>query len=53
LENDKSLNSDHSLVELIKAEGETLQSEIQKLSKSTWSKEELPHQRKDSTIVPI
>jgi sorting nexin-29 len=39
--------------ELIKAGGETLNSEIHRLSCSTWNKEELPQQWKESIIVPI
>jgi hypothetical protein len=38
---------------LIKAEGETLYSEIHKLICSIWNKEELPQQWKESIIVPI
>jgi hypothetical protein len=39
--------------ELIQAGGETLQSAIHKLFNSTWNKEELPDQWKESIIVPI
>jgi hypothetical protein len=39
--------------ELIQAGGETLHSEICKLIKSIWDKEELPHQWKESIVVPI
>jgi hypothetical protein len=37
----------------IPAGGETLRSEIHKLIKLIWSKEELPHQWKESIVVPI
>jgi hypothetical protein len=36
--------------ELVQAEGETLRSEIQKLIKLIWNKEELPHQWKESNV---
>jgi hypothetical protein len=39
--------------ELIQAGGETLRSEIHKLIKLIWNKEELPHQWKVSIVVPI
>jgi hypothetical protein len=39
--------------ELIQAGGETLRSEIHKLIKLIWNKEELPHQWKESIVVPI
>jgi hypothetical protein len=39
--------------ELIPAGGETLRSEIHKLTKLIWNKEELPHQWKESIVVPI
>jgi hypothetical protein len=39
--------------ELIQAGGVTLRSEIHKLNKLIWNKEELPHQWKESTVVPI
>jgi hypothetical protein len=39
--------------ELIEAGGETLHSEIHKLIKLIWNKEELPHQWKESVVVPI
>jgi hypothetical protein len=39
--------------ELIQAGGETLHLEIHKLIKLIWNKEELPHQWKESTVVPI
>jgi hypothetical protein len=44
LKNYKSPDTDHILAELIQAGGEILRSEIQKLTNSIWSKEELPHQ---------
>jgi hypothetical protein len=40
----KSLGTDQILVELIKARGETLCSEIHKLICSIWNKEKLPQQ---------
>jgi hypothetical protein len=40
-------------VKLIQAGGETLWSEIHKLSNSLWNKEELPDQWKEFIIVPI
>jgi hypothetical protein len=49
----KSPGTDQTLAELIKAGGETLYSEIQRLICSIWNKEELPQQRKESIIVPI
>jgi hypothetical protein len=49
----KSLGTDNIPVELIKAEGETLYSEIHRLICSIWNKEELPQQWKESIIVPI
>jgi hypothetical protein len=39
--------------ELIQARGETLHSEIHKLIKLIWNKEELPHQWKELIVVPI
>jgi hypothetical protein len=41
------------LAELIQVGQETLHSEIHKLIKLIWNKEELPHQWKKSTVVPI
>jgi hypothetical protein len=38
--------------ELIQAGGETLHSEIHKLIKLIWNEEELPHQWKESVVVP-
>jgi hypothetical protein len=38
---------------MIKAGGETLHSEIHKLIKLIWNKEELPHQWKESTVIHI
>jgi hypothetical protein len=38
---------------LINARGRTLRSEIHKLIDSTWSKEELPEEWRESIIVPI
>jgi hypothetical protein len=48
----KSPGVDQVLAELIQAGGETLRSEIHKLIKLIWNKEELPHQWKES-VVPI
>jgi hypothetical protein len=39
--------------ELIQAGGETLRSEIHKLTNSIWNKEELSHQWKESIIIPV
>jgi len=39
--------------ELIKAGGRTIRSKIHKLNISTWNKEELPEEWKESVIVPI
>jgi hypothetical protein len=39
--------------ELFHAGGETLRSEIHKLINLIWNKEELPHQWKESVVVPI
>jgi hypothetical protein len=39
--------------EPIQAGGETLRSEIHKLTKLIWNKEELPHQWKELSMVPI
>jgi hypothetical protein len=49
----KSPCSNHVPVELIQAGGEMLLSAIHKLVNSTWNKEELPNQWKESIIVPI
>jgi hypothetical protein len=49
----KSPGTDQILTKLIKAGGETLCSEINRLICSIWNKEELPQQWKESTIVPI
>jgi hypothetical protein len=40
-------------VELICAGGETLHSEIHKLCKLIWIKEELPHQWRESIVIPV
>jgi hypothetical protein len=45
--------TDQIPVELIKAGGETLCSEIHKLICSIWNKEEMPQQWKESIIVSI
>jgi hypothetical protein len=49
----KSPGSYQIPIELIKAGGEILLSAIHKLITSVWNKEELPHQWKESIIVPI
>jgi hypothetical protein len=49
----KSPGTDNIPAELIKAEGETLYSEIRRLICCIWNKEELPQQWKESIIVPI
>jgi hypothetical protein len=49
----RSLGTDQILAELIKAGDEMLCSEIHKLICSTWNKEELPQQLKESIIIPI
>jgi hypothetical protein len=49
----KSPGTDQILTKLIKAGGEMLCSEIHKLICSTWNKEELPQQWKESIIIPI
>jgi hypothetical protein len=49
----KSPGDDKIPAELIQAGGETLRSEIHKLIKLIWNKEELPHQWKKSIVVPI
>jgi hypothetical protein len=48
----KSSGVDKIPAELIQAGGEILHSEIHKLIKLTWNKE-LPHQWKESVVVPI
>jgi sorting nexin-29 len=49
----KSPDVDQIPAELIQAGGETMRSEIHKLIKLIWNKEELPHQWEESTVVPI
>jgi hypothetical protein len=49
----KSPGTNNIPAELIKAGGETLFSEIHKLTYFIWNKEELPQQWKESIIVPI
>jgi hypothetical protein len=49
----KSPGADQIPAKMIQARGETLHSEIHKLIKLMWNKEELPHQWKESTVVPI
>jgi hypothetical protein len=49
----KSPGIDQIPAELIQAGGGTLRSEIHRLIKLIWNKEELPHQWKESVVVPI
>jgi hypothetical protein len=49
----KSPGTDQIPTEFIKAGGQTLYSEIHRLICSTWDKEELPQQWKESITVPI
>jgi hypothetical protein len=49
----KSSGVDQIPAELIQAGGGTLRSEIHKLIKLIWNKEELPQQWKESIVVPI
>jgi sorting nexin-29 len=49
----KSPSVDQIPAELIQVGGETLRSEIHRLIKLIWNKEELPHQWKESIVVPI
>jgi hypothetical protein len=49
----KSPGVDLIPAELIQAVGETLHSEIHKLIKLIWNKEELPHQWKEPIVVHI
>jgi hypothetical protein len=49
----KSTGADQIPAELNQAGGEILPSEIHKLIKLIWNKEELPHQWKESIAVPI
>jgi hypothetical protein len=49
----KSLGTDQILAKLTKAGVETLCSEIHKLIRCIWNKEELPQQWKESVILPI
>jgi hypothetical protein len=53
LENYKLPGSDQIRTGLIQAGGEILQSEIHKLIKSIWNKEEFPDQWMESFVVPI
>jgi dihydroorotase len=49
----KSPCTDQIAAKLIKAGGETLYSEIQKIICCIWNEEELPQQWKETIIVPI
>jgi hypothetical protein len=49
----KSQGIDQIPAELIKAGGSKICSEIHKLIISTWNKEELPDQWKESIVVPV
>jgi hypothetical protein len=49
----KSSNVDQIPAELIQIRGKTLCLEIHILIRLIWNKEELPHQRKESTVIPI
>jgi hypothetical protein len=49
----KSPGVNQILAELIQAGWETLHSEFHKLINWIWNKEELPHQWKESIVVPI
>jgi hypothetical protein len=49
----KSPGSDRITAELIQARGEILRPGIHKLLNVIWSKQELPHQWKESIILPI
>jgi len=48
-----SPGTDEIPVELIQAGGNTLHSEIHKLTNPIWNKKELPQQCKESIIIPI
>jgi hypothetical protein len=49
----ESPGTDQILAEMIQAGGNTLHSEIKKLTDPIWNKEELPEQWKESIIVSI
>jgi hypothetical protein len=49
----KSPGVDQIPAELIQAGGETWCLDVHKLIKLIWNKEELPHQWKESVVVPI
>jgi hypothetical protein len=49
----KSVGVDQIPAELIQAGGKILGSETHNLIKLVWNKEELPHQSKESIVVPI
>jgi len=48
-----SSGNDQMLAEFIQARGNTIHPEIHKPINSTWNKEELPQQWKESFYVPI
>jgi hypothetical protein len=49
----KSMGVDQIPAQMIQLEGETLRLETHKLVKLIWNKEELPHQWKESIVLPI
>jgi hypothetical protein len=49
----KSPGVDQIPADMVQAEEKTLRSEIRKLTKLIWNKEELPHQWKGLIVVPI
>jgi hypothetical protein len=53
LKRNKSPDTDQIPVELIKAGGKEIRSQIHKLIISIWNKEELPEQWKESIIVHV
>jgi hypothetical protein len=53
LKRNKSPDADQIPAELIQAGGGTLRSEIHKLIKLIWNKEEMPHQWNGLIVVPI
>jgi len=53
LKSKKCINCQILITKLVQAGGNSLCSEIHKFFNSIWNKEELPHQWKESIIVPI